>query len=99
MENSIESLILNLRTAKTKGQLNTSKPLLLLIALSRCLKNEDRLELFDIYEDEKIGKDKKSYAVSFTFRDTQKTLQDTEIEQVMNKLIAAYQTELNALLR
>ena len=52
MENSIESLILNLRTAKTKGQLNTSKPLLLLIALSRCLKNEDRLELFDIYEKE-----------------------------------------------
>ncbi len=57
------------------------------------------IELFDIYEDEKIGKDKKSYAVSFTFRDTQKTLQDTEIEQVMNKLIAAYQTELNAQLR
>lgn len=52
MENNIESLILNLRTAKTNGQLNTGKPLLLLIALSRCLEDKDRLELFDIYEKE-----------------------------------------------
>ncbi len=48
------------------------------------------IELFDIYEDEKIGKDNKSYAVSFTFRDDTKTLQDTDIESIMKKLMEEY---------
>ena len=57
------------------------------------------IELFDIYEDEKIGKDNKSYAVSFTFRDDTKTLQDNDIESVMRKLMDEYQTQLNAVIR
>ena len=57
------------------------------------------IELFDIYEDEKIGLDKKSYAVSFTFRDDTKTLQDNEIEVVMKKLMDEYYTQLNAIIR
>ena len=56
------------------------------------------IELFDIYEDEKIGKENKSYAVSFTFRDDTKTLQDTDIESIMKKLIQEYQTQLNAVI-
>ncbi len=57
------------------------------------------IELFDIYEDEKIGKENKSYAVSFTFRDDAKTLQDADIESVMKKLIDEYQTQLKAIIR
>lgn len=57
------------------------------------------IELFDIYEDEKIGKENKSYAVSFTFRDDTKTLQDADIESVMKKLIDEYQTQLKAIIR
>ncbi len=57
------------------------------------------IELFDIYEDEKIGKENKSYAVSFTFRDDSKTLQDNDIESVMKKLMEEYQTQLNAVIR
>lgn len=57
------------------------------------------IELFDIYQDEKIGADNKSYAVSFTFRDDDKTLQDAEIETVMKKLMQEFQTQLNAQIR
>ncbi|MBK9794079.1 MAG: phenylalanine--tRNA ligase subunit beta [Sphingobacteriales bacterium] len=57
------------------------------------------IELFDIYEDEKIGHDNKSYAVSFTFRDDAKTLQDNDIDGVMKKLMEEYQSQLNAIIR
>ncbi len=57
------------------------------------------IELFDIYEDEKMGKDNKSYAVSFTFRDDAKTLQDVDIDGVMNKLMEQYKSQLNAVIR
>jgi len=55
--------------------------------------------LFDIYVDEKIGNDKKSYAVSFTFKDDSKTLQDADIDSVMKKLIEEYNKQLNAEIR
>ena len=57
------------------------------------------IELFDIYEDEKIGLENKSYAVSFTFRDDAKTLQDNDIDGVMKKLMEEYQSQLNAIIR
>ncbi|HNE49750.1 MAG TPA: phenylalanine--tRNA ligase subunit beta [Chitinophagales bacterium] len=57
------------------------------------------IELFDIYEDDKIGKENKSYAVSFTFREDTKTLQDTDIDGVMKKLMEEYKSQLNAIIR
>lgn len=62
----------------------------------RLLKN---VSLFDVYEGEKIGNDKKSYAISFTLRDDNKTLTDVEIEKIMNQLIKNYETKLEAKLR
>jgi phenylalanyl-tRNA synthetase beta chain len=56
------------------------------------------LNLFDVYTDEKM-KGKKSYAVSFTLRDDEKTLTDNEIDKVMKKLVEAYSKELGAELR
>lgn len=57
------------------------------------------VNLFDIFESEKLGANKKSMAVSFTFLDEEKTMTDKEIDGMMNKLIAAYEKELGAEVR
>ena len=56
------------------------------------------VNLFDIYEGEKLG-NKKSYAVSFTLLNTEATLTDKQIEAVMEKLISTYKEKLGAELR
>ena len=58
------------------------------------------INLFDVFEDEqKLGKGKKSYAVSFIFEDYTKTLQDKEIDYVMNQLMENLEKQLNATIR
>jgi phenylalanyl-tRNA synthetase beta chain len=57
------------------------------------------VNLFDIFESEKLGANKKSMAVSFTFLDEEKTMTDSEIDAMMNKLIGAYEKELGAEVR
>ena len=58
------------------------------------------VNLFDVYENEdQLGKDKKSYAVSFTFEDPDRTLKDKEIDKVMQRLITTYEGELGAVIR
>ena len=58
------------------------------------------VNLFDVYVNEKqLGADKKSYAVSFVFEDMTKTLRDKDIDQVIDRLIKAYETQLGALIR
>jgi phenylalanyl-tRNA synthetase beta chain len=58
------------------------------------------VNLFDVFEDEtKLGAGKKSYAVSFIFEDKEKTLNDKEIEKVMDELIKTYESKLGALIR
>jgi phenylalanyl-tRNA synthetase beta chain len=57
------------------------------------------INLFDIFESEKIGKDKKSMAISFTFSDEEKTLTDKEIDNMMSKIISSYEKELHADIR
>jgi phenylalanyl-tRNA synthetase beta chain len=58
------------------------------------------INLFDVFEDEsKLGAGKKSYALSFTFENTTRTLQDKEIEELMNKLIGTCETKLGAVVR
>ena len=58
-----------------------------------------KVHLFDVFEDEKIGRDKKSYAVSFTLQDERSTLTDKQIEQVMSRLIKAFENNLGAKIR
>ena len=55
--------------------------------------------LFDIYQDEKIGKDKKSYAVKFILQDKNKTLTDKIIDKTMKRLVHAFTQNLGAELR
>ena len=55
--------------------------------------------LFDVYESDNLGKNKKSYAISFILRDDLKTLTDKNIDKVMNNLIKTFEKELNAQIR
>lgn len=55
--------------------------------------------LFDVYEGDKIGKDEKSYAVSFIFRDEEKTLTDKIIDKTMKRLITAFEKQITAKIR
>lgn len=57
------------------------------------------VDLFDVYESESLGNNKKSYAVSFILRDDLKTLNDKNIEKVMDNLISAFEKELSAKIR
>lgn len=55
--------------------------------------------LFDVFESEKLGAGKKSYALNYTFQLQDRTLTDGEIEQVMTQLMNAYKTKLQAQIR
>ena len=57
------------------------------------------IKLFDIFESEKLGKDKKSLAVNFTFLDEEKTLTDKEIDSWMNKIMGVLEKNLGAEIR
>ena len=57
------------------------------------------INLFDVYEGDKLPEGKKSYAVSFTFQDEEKTLKDQQVDQVMDRIHEKLSTELNATLR
>jgi len=56
--------------------------------------------LFDVYEDEqRLGAGKKSYAVSFTFENMERTLNDKELEKVMQKMENQFKNQLEATIR
>lgn len=57
------------------------------------------INAFDVYAGEKLGEGKKSYSVSFTLIDKEKTLTDDVIDKTMQRLIAAYEKELGAVIR
>ena len=57
------------------------------------------IKLFDIFESEKLGADKRSVAVNFTFSDDTKTLADIDTDGMMNKIISSLEKQLNAIVR
>jgi len=57
------------------------------------------VKLFDIFESEKLGADKKSLAISFTFLDEEKTLTDKEIEIMVSRIITVLEKEVQAEIR
>ena len=58
------------------------------------------VNLFDVYEDaERLGEDKVSYAMSFTFENPERTLKDKEVDKVMDQLIRDYEEKFGALIR
>ena len=57
------------------------------------------LGLFDVYEGDKLPEGKKSYAVSFVLQDNNKTLEDRQIDKIMQKLQQSFEKNLGAVLR
>ncbi|WP_438965377.1 phenylalanine--tRNA ligase subunit beta [Flavobacterium sp.] len=57
------------------------------------------ISLFDVYEGNNLPENKKSYAVSFIMNDEKKTLDEKQIEKVMQKLQANFEREVGATLR
>ncbi|PKH51993.1 phenylalanine--tRNA ligase subunit beta [Tenacibaculum sp. Bg11-29] len=57
------------------------------------------VDLFDVYEGDKLPDGKKSYAVSFVLQDENKTLADKQIDKIMQKLQQTFEKNLEAVLR
>lgn len=57
------------------------------------------INLFDVYQGKNLPKGKKSYAVSFTLQDENKTLNDKQIDKIMGKLQSNFEKQLGAELR
>lgn len=55
--------------------------------------------LFDVYEGKNLPAGKKSYAVSFTFQDNEKTLKDKQVDAIMDKIRQSLEENLEAELR
>ena len=58
-----------------------------------------QINLFDVYQGDKLAAGKKSYAVSFILQEENKTLTDKQIDKTMQKLQAAFEQSLGATLR
>ncbi len=57
------------------------------------------VNLFDVYEGDKLPAGKKSYALSFIIQDENATLTDNQIEKIMEKLMKTYQEKAGAEIR
>jgi len=55
--------------------------------------------LFDVYKGKNLPEGKKSYALSFTIQDEEKTLTDKQIDRIMGKLQQKFENEFGATLR
>ncbi len=57
------------------------------------------LALFDLFESDKLGTDRKSVAISLTFLDEEKTLTDKEIDGMMQRIMKSLEEDLGAEIR
>jgi len=58
-----------------------------------------KVQLFDVYEGKNLPEGKKSYALSFEILNKEKTMEEQEINAIMNKLIKTYEKNFGAELR
>ena len=59
----------------------------------------NRINVFDVYEGDKIDTGKKAYAMSFFLQDQEKTLTDKLIDKTMNRLMKGFEKEIGAVIR
>ena len=57
------------------------------------------MTLFDVYEGKNLPAGKKSYAISLILQDNEKTMQDKQIDAIMQKIIRNLETQVGAQLR
>ena len=55
--------------------------------------------MFDVYQGEKIEKDKKSIAYTLTFKDDKRTLTDEEVMEIFNRIIEEVCAKFKATIR
>ena len=72
--------------------------------VEKIVKNSDttlikKVNLFDVYEGDKLPDSKKSYAISIHLQDKDKTMNDKQIDAIMNKIIRNLEKEIQAELR
>ena len=82
-----------------KPSISSSPPKNPDLILKSEIKNLTSVNLFDVYEGDKIAKDKKSYAMNFTICNDEKTLNDKEIHLVMDNIQSKFENKFNAILR
>uniref|UniRef100_UPI0039A42F76 phenylalanine--tRNA ligase subunit beta n=1 Tax=Ornithobacterium rhinotracheale TaxID=28251 RepID=UPI0039A42F76 len=73
-------------------------------AVKECVESCDTthiksVNLFDVYQGDKLPEGKKSYAISLQLQDDEKTMNDKQIDAIMKKVIKVLQDKLNAELR
>ena len=57
------------------------------------------VNVFDVYEGDKLDAEQKSYSVSFVLQDSAQTLTDAVIDKTMNRLMSTFERELGAVIR
>jgi phenylalanyl-tRNA synthetase beta chain len=55
--------------------------------------------IFDVFEDSKIGPDKKSLSISLLFGANDRTLEDKEVSDEMNEILLKVQKEISMEIR
>lgn len=63
------------------------------------IKKLSDIQMFDLYENDKLGKNKKSIAMSFSFADTHKTLTDKETDKMMGQIVKTLENKFEAEIR
>ena len=58
-----------------------------------------QVDVFDVYQGDNLGEDKKSYSIKFILEDKEKTLTDKVIDKTMNRLMKTFEADLGALIR
>ena len=59
----------------------------------------ESVQLFDVFRGKGIPNGEKSYALSFTLSDKNKTLTDKQIDKTMQRIAQQYEKQLGATLR
>ena len=63
------------------------------------LNNLQSIQVFDVFEHEKLGIDKRSIGLRFIFQNEEKTLTDEVVEKMMTKITQALQKNMQAEVR
>ncbi len=58
-----------------------------------------KLSVIDVYEGKPMNEDQKSYTINMVMYDSEKTMTDNQIDQLMQKLMATFESKLNAIIR
>lgn len=58
-----------------------------------------KIQLFDVFESDKLGAGKKSMALNLLFQDTEKTMTDADIEAAVQRIARKLEQDLNAEVR